>query len=276
MIEMSAVTIKWKQGYDPTYSPYGATGSHSFTWVKIVSKNKLEQTSAWHSCRETFTSVIHKFIYPTVGYKSEVNIKKLMMGVIKRYPADINFDKEVIRNEKEIKASIRCINIVEKYLGWSLSKIRKIKNKELPKSYIDGYFITGSPKWLRSPPLLSFYLLLIKAGVYHNTLSKVNSIYDLEAIGALPEFSTAQKASSQNECIFDKNGVIFKWYKSSHKRFVPFIENVHKLFFNKTIRDNYSIYKTTDGVFEFCNGNIMNPQLKCKWETILKERVRSQ
>lgn len=273
---MKNVTIEWKPSFGPIFSIYRGSPLYVFAWLKPSNRTRFKQESAWHSCRETFSVVIKKTLYPEPDCKSRVYLKRLMIAVVRRFDTKADFDAGKAKNTKAMTVGINCVNVIEKYLGWSLSKVKKVEDEELSRNFVDGYVITGSPKWLRSPYLLSLYLLLIRMGDYSDTMSKINSLSDFETVGNLPEFSTIESALSANKSVSfkaDGDGRSFKWYKDIFKHIIPVIENVDSLFMRKTLMSNYQDVKPTAGISNFCKGKIGDTKLAEKWQKILTKSV---
>lgn len=270
---MNKVTLKWLKGCDPSNNPYNTSGAPIFSWVATDgSKKEFRQISTNHGCRETFTNVIHKKLFDEKCPVQDVNLKKMDFSVVKKHDKFTLVGNDKTRSDEVMKVAMNCVHIIEKYLGWSMSRIYEIENGNMSENNAYGYIIRGSRKWLRSPPILSLYLLIVKMAEYKETMSKVKTIYDFEVIGSLPEFSNNTNAKLANPFVVDgENSSIF-WYRAVCKQIVPFIENIHNLFFKNSLKQNYKLFSCGDGISSFCNNKINVPSIEKKWSKILKER----
>lgn len=216
-----------------------------FSWIGRKVKEGHQQVTTWHRCRETFICEIGRLCgaikTKSPDYKDLGTTKRLKIAVLFRvgdkWASKRKFDKSVAELSGNMKEGLRLVNVLERYMGWSLSKLYKVKDdtQELSDNKLAIYCLFGSPKWMRSAPLTSLYLLLIRLG--NSKPKKITS--------------SIKKVSD-----FAKLGSSIKYYKKgdlSHLRMIYkkikiILDNREDLFFSRTMVENYTKNNGFNGI----------------------------
>jgi len=227
------------------YSPANlySTKDIYFSWLTAPKKNVLYQITKWHSCRETFVGELNKQFdekrkWP---YKYEINTTHTRFAATHKYINNMHinhFEKTCANNLRCAKHAKRLLNLFEKYLGWGLTTIYKCNNDNFTKHRIDMFVVYGSAKWLRSPQLMSLYLLIIR-------LSKNEYFQTLKNINDIKKFSSNIKNNDSQDIIFWKriNPYLFR-----------ILDNVNDLFFHQSIKNSHTEQSGTSGINNLVNG----------------------
>lgn len=89
----------------------------------------------------------------------------------------------ILHKDRDIECALKAINVVEKTAGWPLTKVWKLTNDRFNEG-IDFYYFEGSRKWIRSPQMLSCYLLFIRAykGANSDAQKKMSKVKTISAL----------------------------------------------------------------------------------------------
>lgn len=141
--------------------------------------------------------------------------------------------------------AVKVINVLEKYLGWSLTHMAKDKSQDATGKEFKSnvYVFTASPKWLRSPQLISLYLLLVRISTV-KSFGKVASLDDLVKmmIGFnRRELSTNEEAGLGGDDA-DYATMIAPYLKKV-------LDNLDKLFFSRTLYHNHYAQNGCYGIY---------------------------
>jgi hypothetical protein len=159
--------------------------------------------------------------------------------------------------ERQAIRSLSIINTIENELGWERSTIRKIHHSRGSRNFL--YFVTGPKEWGFSPPLLSFYLLMIRSVGRYKEFEKVKSI---------AEFSKACSKDKNNfddfECSIDT-----QFYKGFYGKIGVFLKRMAELYKDRNIKDNFSEENTTgptwniyhEGISQLMAGNSIDKEI---------------
>lgn len=85
---------------------------------------------------------------------------------------------------------LKHMHILEKKVGWPLSKLWRLENKEFADD-VNCYYFEGTKKWVHSPQMMSFYLLLMRCGRYV-AASRAKEVAKLKTIKALKKHWSAK------------------------------------------------------------------------------------
>jgi len=211
----------------------------SFAWLNPTSEiDCFSQKTNWHSCRESFIS---DFRQVEIKDKLKVlDLRKLRVAILFKIHNLFRDTKDSTAVEKAVERhnawmfrSVRMLNVIEQYLGWSFTKLYKDSSDagDPRKTLSNVYVLVASPKWIRSPQLISMFLLFVRLGIAKD-LGKVKSIEDL--VKNLSELSKSNlnKLDSLIGDDLDYGIELSKYLK-------PILDNVKKIFFARTIFGNY-------------------------------------
>lgn len=157
------------------------------------------------------------------------------------------------------ECGIKNINIVEKSTGWPLSKIYLLKNEYIhPTSSL--FYLEGNRRWIKSPHMLSLYLLLFRAGKNIKTSEDHKVLMSKKTLPALYKFWEKRLGTDRNYmvAILPKIKKVFK--------------NYYKLFGTRTMRELYLPAKTgppwilvNEGIQKLIEGHSTDLELNAKW-----------
>jgi len=214
-----------------------------FSWLTVPKKNILSQITNWHSCRETFVGEFNKLYNKNRKwpYKYEINITHTRFAIMYKYSESTHikqFERTCADNLRCIKHAKRILNIFEKYLGWRLTTVYKCSNDELIRHKIDIFVISGSAKWLRSPQLLSLYLLILRLSKdkYFQTQKNIDDVKKL------------------NICLKDNDSQDTIFWKTLRPYLFGILDNVNDLFFHQSIKNSHTEQSGTSGINNLVNG----------------------
>jgi hypothetical protein len=181
--------------------------------------------------------------------------------------------------ESKISIAAHILNVIGDKYGWEKTEVKKAiltyNGKQiLPhhNSKMTVAYITGDPRWMRSPHILSLFLLLLRLPFYAtsslNTLSKAKTLDTL-----MKAFSTARGRSDGT-------------YVRLAAKYIPMLfENFDEIF-SKNIKDNYNPdnYKerynsywgdysnyVTEGISTLCRGKSTNPRIAKAFAVLSKD-----
>jgi hypothetical protein len=265
---MKKVNVSWlhtgKNNYDNGPSSTYYNDTVVFCWVKPIKPKTYEQISVIDSCRELFIERLRTFVSPEDEDDKRMNKKRIFNTNKMLFCAIIKNNKTNEKNAKNwVTEGKRVINVFEKYMGWSMSNVYKVDHA-IPDTHI--YMFSASVKWMRSPHLISLYLLLIRHAK-DNMLKDFKSINDIEKkVKDFKNFIERWKKYDRPITERLKNDMVH-FVKIS-----PFIkkilDNVTKLFFHSPIKSNFSV-ECTEGITALVKGNITDKEIFDRFNKIM-------
>ena len=222
-----------------------------------MDKNKFyKQATSWHSCRETFCDELRKWAYRGGGYNNNINTKRLRIAVLKKHPkqnmSSADYAAARRNNERWMKESIRLVNVLEKHVGWGLTTISKVENKgpgnkRLSDERTTIWLLTGSAKWMRSPQLLSLYMLVLRLGRFYKTTKVYKNFDDLKKLEvALRAIISSIKGQGNSD---------IAWFIKTFEDWGTVLDNHRKLFFKNSLTDNFKLNEGVNGISELVRGH---------------------
>ena len=264
---MKTVKMNWKSNNSPFNNWMMALSSPCFFWFGSKKDGAYQHATCWHSCRETFSNEIRRHLgVPGFNqFNYTMDMRRLRVGVIRvlgKYISKTDYETQLAMDDLGMKEGIRMLNIVEKYLGWSLSSVSKIhddfEGKSLRKHNIHAYAVLGSAKWLRSPQLLSLYLLILRAGAgFEITHDVVKTIDDFAKL--------YEKAKEKRMSSRVKNDISRFFYIGPKLKLI--LDNVDKLFLCRPASVSYELNSSKNGITEFVHGRA-DKKTATKWREI--------
>ena len=262
---MKKVTIDWSGTDSPVNSIYASTGV-KFSWL-ASGKNKDEflQVTKWHSCRETFTAEMCRFVSkkpPMWKLKRDLDLKKTRVAVVRRHSV-----KEFVEGTKSdlkwMKCSARLLNIFEKNQGWALTRVCMCDDIDLHKNSINTFVFNSSAKWQQAPQMLSLYLLIIRLGRFHKEFSKFKKVTDLESVAKL--------FSGTKNSVFHED---IMWFELTWKYWMLMLNNHDAIFFSKSLEENFRENTGAQGIKNLINGSA-DQKILTIWNKIVKENAKT-
>lgn len=212
---MKKVKIDWEAGRGPGFC-YPSTAL-KFSWLTTPVKGVYPQVSSWHSCRETFAGEIVRLARNSWMNTRKINVRRMRYLVIHRNKAAYVKD-----TDEWVKRGKKILNVFEKHMGWSLSKMYAVDWEKNDGLATKLYVVSASAKWLRAPQLLSLHLLLLRCG-------KFKQFDALKTLDDLPSVASALRRGRQNSS--DANRV-----KSDQASWRKIADNVDYLFFSRKMK----------------------------------------
>lgn len=262
---MRNVNINWKAGSLPWEAIY-QSDSPVFAWAKYE-KGKFFQTSAWHSCRETFASELCIW-YRTKekgNVKSDPRLRKLRALTGYRLPGKIAKEKlmpaDLKKYDKAASLGLSLVNIVEKYLGWPLSTVKTVDRAKTTAVRVACYMFTGSVKWLRSPQLVSLYMLLVRLGHRSGSFGRVKTLKGI--LNAVGKFNGNQEPSVRVRKDMCHLAALAPYIRT-------ILDNSNELFFSESAKEHFEANTGANGINRLisckCTGEVNKRWKKMKLE----------
>lgn len=229
---MKKIRIDWNGSHSPIVSVYENNGI-KFSWLAPgKTAEELSQVTGWHSCRETFTGEICKFVAnkqsSAWSYKRDLDFKKTRVAVVRRHKRLTFIDGGTRTDLKWMRCAARLLNIFEKSQGWALTHVSMCDDLDLHKNSINVFAFSSSAKWQQAPQLLSLYLLIIRLGAYWKEFAGFKKVDDLKSMSDI--FSKNPSLKIQTDPI---------WLIDTWKYWMLLLNNHDALFFKKSLEENY-------------------------------------
>jgi len=236
---MKTTKIDW----DTNSAPKNCYTSDSilFSWLTTPKKNVFLQVSNWHSCRETFITEIQRALGITEwSYIRKLNLRRMRFAVIRNYPKKVtNFKKKTNYDIIWIKNAKLILNLFEKRLGWGLTTVYRVDPECVGEDANANVFVfSGSVKWMRSPQLMSLYLLILRLSK-HAHFQKVKSMDDLG------EWVKENRTKDHQDAVY---------LKYIYPHLFNILDNVEYLFFKRSMKKNFAKQDGYNGINNMING----------------------
>lgn len=247
---MKKVKIAWDVGKSPSFCY--ASSQIKFCWLSSAVKGIYPQVSTWHACRETFAGELAARERGHWRYKRKLNLRRLRYAVIRRGKAGTF--KSI---DAWMKRGKNILNVFEKHMGWALSKIYAVDWEEADKVPTKIYVISATPKWARSPQLLSLHLLLLRCGKY-TEFDKLTEIDDLPAIAKT--LKSRRRSGDARYVIRD------------HAKWRKIIDNVDYLFVSRKMATMFRQNESYHGIQSLCNSNAGDYETRQRYSKVMSMR----
>jgi hypothetical protein len=203
----------------------------------------------------------------------------------------IDKPNSVEKIKKQREDGLKIVNIFERYSAWPLTKMCSIEVilPPLPPNAIfkfdaETYAYIGSTKWVRSPYMLSLYLLLLRAG----TIPGLGDCVDLDDF-----ITTVRKYKPNKLDPYSKQSGDLEYLQSTLNKLKFLLDNYEALFEFRPLLDNYrfesiyhpdklkelrdegNLYGTSfnDGIDKLVRNTISDWQVKLKIKELEKKCV---
>ena len=273
--------IEWSSNQNPETVIY-ANDSVKFAWLAKPTKEGIYKLATnWHSCRETFIYELHKISKKEKDAPKSIDLTHTRIAIVRKHNIQkingkIVFPKkdgtdigktidECYENDiKWMKASLRILNIVEKTQGWGLSQLKKVTDIDYCRNTGIGLFIfNSSVKWMRSPQLLSLYLLLIRLGRFHEEFSNFEEFSDLKKV---------HKNILGKKVVEYSGNMDKQFFNRSFRMWELMLDNHRNLFFKKSLLKNHLESKSSWGIDELEKFNAIK-EVKDLWAELKKQET---
>lgn len=179
-----------------------------------------------------------------------------------------NFRK---KKDKEILISLKLVNHYERKLGWPRTKMQKLDNRDAfldssgnnISNTVNMYMVVGSSRWMKSPHLLSLYMLLLRLGVRG---FKAEFETHTQLLKELEDFGKKHRTKSD-----------VSYVRATYDKWDILLESYDKLFGKRTIKSLYdrkSLVNSNngfnEGIYRLCIGNSYDLDISHKFTKICK------
>jgi hypothetical protein len=255
---MKSIKVAFKANYDPFISMYHSPNPR-FCWIGHKVGSTYQQASEFHSCRETFAGVYGKKYLNLLArnFPGKLSTKKLKVMLAFRNHTT-NYEKTSKNRDKWVEESVRILNLIEKNMKWGKTRVYKCIPTAENAGSSDAYVFTGSFKWLRSPQLISMYLLMLRIGRYHTILSKnvknLEDLYDLKDV-----FIKARKSNAND----------VKWFLMVGRNLKTIMDNHKYLFFFRSPKTNFAATSSNQGISWLLSKRTSgDKELRTRWKKV--------
>ena len=246
---------------------YGSTYSHSgymFAFCSKIVNNEVHQRSAFNSCREDLANCLF------YNDKNTIHTDRSRY-MVRHVTSDPNKNKTEKWFDNETKIGLRIVNIMEKRHGWPLTKMYNVEPsiKDVGKCSYGGpkqlitfqKVLIGSTKWVRSPHMISLYILLFRLP------TRVPKKF-----GSIKTYKGFEEAC--NKCRGATSGDAYH-VATTFKFWDMLMANFGQMFAGTTSKDNFKkvSYKNCqydEGILKLCRFNSKNEQISGKFVALAK------
>ncbi|TFH23772.1 hypothetical protein E4G67_02700 [Candidatus Bathyarchaeota archaeon] len=164
-------------------SAYYASRTLQWCWCSKPTTGKVRATGTWSNCRETVAMDIKRDV---LSNKSKFGLDLKTARILCQISVGSKVGEvglETIKKQfaNKMQRAVNFLNILEAKHDWVLTKLHELKfsiEYDYGAQNIVCMF-TGSRKWLRSPHMVSLWLLLLRTGS-HKLLWNPKSYADLK------------------------------------------------------------------------------------------------
>jgi hypothetical protein len=236
-----------------SYLPY-------WGWCKLNGTN-VTHSGQLHHCRELVANEIRRAFLSFGIDKSNIDCKKACLLSTHYEGASYKTKAKHKQHKEYILKCLRFLNIFEKNSKWPLTQMYEIDYR--PKEHYSIYLIIGDKRWLRSPHILSLWLLLMRVGRNINDenfeLVETSKGSTSTVLKALKQSSEQDNSISSTEMGFIKQALPYTYLILQHHT---------ELFKGLTTRRNFCIEKnltgsdyTREGISKLCSGYTRDKKL---------------
>lgn len=163
---------------DSSYAHY-SNGFYFMIPIHGPENDVLKPTSSsMYTCREDAASydIRQRLARATAHKKNWFNKARVIVLITSGQHSETEINRWM-------EYSLKHMHIIEKKAGWPLSKVKKLIHPDFaPSRYF--YYFEGSRKWVHSPQMISFYMLLIRASRF-TTMSDFSDLAKRRSINGL-------------------------------------------------------------------------------------------
>jgi len=243
-------------------------------------QNRIRVVNYFDTCRETITGFLRAQLHKAPKVKKNTidtsRVRLLFYFKINERYKPITVTRRTKLYDNNMLKALKIVNHLEKKYKWGRTNLQKISCKDQIKNRqgedisdnIHLYMLVGSSKWLKSPQMLSLYMLLLRIPSWG---LKAEFKTHREFIKELEDFSSS-KGSSYNKKkdqsyvvqVYDKLDLLFA--------------NYNKLFGRRTLKSFYDKNNYTlgdsgarEGVYKLCIGKSVDRDLDRRFQILCKE-----
>jgi hypothetical protein len=263
MVSKRVLKVKTLKGeYDSSYAHTGLM----FAYCSKIINNEVKQTTNFCSCREDLAS----YLFYDKRNKMPIDRSRYIV----RHIADGSNKKASEAAEKwfnkTTEAGLRIVNAMEDRHGWPLSNMTDVipNINKIPTDYHNSgrelitfrKVLIGSGKWLKSPHMISLYILLFRLGGNR----KFSSIKDYKGL-----------SKACNACNAKQIGDAYHVFRT-FKFWDMIMANFDKMFAGMPTRSNFKAEKYDgdyydEGISKLCRFRCKNENISSKFVALAKK-----
>jgi len=241
-----------------------------FAFCSAPKKGEVELLTRFNFCRESATGNIWAYFNPNffegsryipLIHKLKFDKTRVVVRMVSlvSHPHNEDFESDIL-------CGVRIANLIEREYGWDLSAARRIELAELKKylsypgqpqrSVCDMFYIESDPRWISSPQMMTFYLLLIRSG-------QLKGLHDVEnyqgLLKAVKGFSRSRSGDKYHLYTALKYAAVLL------KRHDELFDSMQKNYGKSSYANNIAV---SEGIARLCRGNTYNHDLLSKFQTL--------
>lgn len=207
-------TAKMNLLYKPSNGVYQGRNHCVFCFAGRVGKEEFKQYNSWEDCRELMCGLvkdatINGGVYTSERMKQKIReLDRTRIAVFfhnppRQSPSAKKRDRRMILSW--VKRSLALLNFCEKICGFKRTRLYNVNREEVAENR--HYFIfEGDYGWMKAMPLLSLYMLIIRAGRFQELSGPFESFQDVQdSLEKLAkEFKGIEKASLISNEVYRK------------------------------------------------------------------------
>ena len=245
---------------------YFATRSIQWTWCSKAKNGKVKPLSeSWIHCRETVASCFKRDLFSKAKpeNRTDVMTARILAGIsVRRNISDEEYEKVRKQFYAKMERAVNFINILEKKHGWQETKLYGIDcvKTDVDRPITIACLLTGSRKWLRSPHMISLWLLILRTAG-HKYLWNPKSQEELSR----KMFNYLEKVKGGDA----------QYMRTSYPYWDKIMSNHDKLFKGFPMKRNYSAKlawegndSPTEGIFKLCKGTTLDKELLKRFKEV--------
>jgi hypothetical protein len=246
---------------------YGSRWAHSgltFAYCSKIVNNKVKPLSNFCSCREELAGCLF------YDDRNKIPIDRSRY-VVRHITASSNAVASEKWFDKTTEAGLRIVNIMEARHEWPLTKMLDVEpdvnditnyDTSVRQLTILRKVLIGSNKWMRSPHMISLYILLFRLGT-HSKFSSIKSYKKLSEV--------CNTCSSKQ---FGDMGHVFRTFKF----WDILMANFDKMFTGMPTRHNFNSAKYAhghydEGITKLCKFKCSNEKINSRFVALAKKPV---
>ena len=242
-------------------------------------QNLIRVVNYFDTCRETITGFLRTQLVKQPKVKKNIidisRVRLLFYFKINENYKPITVTRTTKRYDDNMLKALKIVNHLEKKYKWGRTNLQKVSYKDPIKNRqgedISGnvhlYMFVGSSKWLKSPQMLSLYMLLLRITSWG---LEAEFKTHKEFIKELKDFSSSKNSNYNKK---KDQSYVMQIYDKLDLLFV----NYNKLFGRRTLKSFYDKNNYADdsgareGMFKLCTGKSVDHDLDRRFKALCKE-----
>jgi len=234
-----------------------------FAFVSAPIKGVVQARTDLTYCRESICEYIRQQVKEVAKY--QIDTKALHMVMYRRVPPKTG----PAAYQRQMEAVQNMLNVIESHYGWPLTKVYNVK---LQGTQDNGnptnrfYYLKATKRWMKSPAMLSMYLLLVRIACTDKKHKFNNKITSFDTL-----FETLDELAKRN---FTQE---VSYYREHGKHWRLILDNYRTLFGDRTMESLYvpshHHYLFSEGINKLCDDNSSDLVLNKVMQKIVKKKM---